>query len=125
MDSSFGTLRFDLALSKISLGEKNLIIEFQEICEKKDDTEPIAKLPVPEKSPFLAILPLRRQVLISRVCPWRRSSGRVATPTNWPKIIDFSGAGSFAIGSTPKLFQKLAFGRELSSRDIGFHAIKA
>jgi hypothetical protein len=61
--------------------------------------EPIAKLSVPAKSPFLAILPLRRQVLLSRVCPWRRSSGRVATLTNWPKIIDFSGAGSFAIGS--------------------------
>jgi hypothetical protein len=61
--------------------------------------EPIAKLPAPAKSPFLAILPLRCQVLLSRVCPWWRSSGRVATPTNWPKIIDFSGAGSFAIGS--------------------------
>ena len=39
--------------------------------------DPIAKLPAPAK----------------------RSSGRVATLTNWPKIIDFSGTGSFAIGS--------------------------
>jgi hypothetical protein len=37
MGSSFGTLRFDLALSKISLGaKKNLIIEFEvALCDAK------------------------------------------------------------------------------------------